>query len=107
MEPMAGRQYPPELRERAVRMVLEHQHEYPSQWTAIISIAGKFGMTCETLRRWVRQVEVDEGTRPGVTTSDADRIKELERENRELRRANEILKTASAFFAAELDGRQK
>jgi transposase len=107
MEPMAGRQYPPELRERAVRMVLEHQHEYPSQWTAIISIAGKFGMTCETLRRWVRQVEVDEGTRPGITTSDAERIKELERENRELRRANEILKSASAFFAAELDGRQK
>src|SRR4029453_13732226 len=89
MEPMAGRQYPPE---RAVRMVLEHQHEYPSQWTAIISIAGKFGMTCETLRRWVRQVEVNEGTRPGITTSDAERIKELERENRELRRANEILK---------------
>jgi transposase len=61
MEPMAGRQYPPELRERAVWMVLEHQHEYPSQWTAIISIAGKFGMTCETLRRWVRQVEVVRG----------------------------------------------
>ena len=104
---MAGHRYPPELRERAVRMVLEHQHEYPSQWTAIISIAGKFGMTCETLRRWVRQVEVDEGTRPGITSSDAERIKELEREVKELRRANEILKSASAFFAAELDGQRK
>jgi transposase len=104
---MAGRRYPPELRERAVRMVLEHQHEYPSQWTAIISIAGKFGMTCETLRRWVRQVEVDVGDRPGVTTTEATRIKELEREVKELRRANEILKSASAFFAAELDGQRK
>ncbi len=100
---MAGHRYPPELRERAVRMVLEHQHEYPSQWAAIISIAGKFGMTCETLRRWVRQVEVDVGERPGVTTTEAARIKELEREVKELRRANEILKSASAFFAAELD----
>ena len=102
---MAGRQYPPELRERAVRMVLEHQHEYPSQWTAIISIAGKFGMTCETLRRWVRQAEVDDGTRTGLTSDERERLKELERENRELRRANEILKLASAFFARELDPR--
>ena len=104
---MAGHRYPPELRDRAVRMVLEHQHEYPSQWAAIISIAGKFGMTCETLRRWVRQVEVDGGGRPGVTTTEAARIKELEREVKELRRANEILKSASAFFAAELDGQRK
>jgi transposase len=102
---MAGRQYPPELRERAVRMVLEHQHEYPSQWTAIISIAGKFGMTCETLRRWVRQAEVDDGQRTGLTSDERERLKELERENRELRRANEILKLASAFFARELDPR--
>ena len=102
---MAGRQYPPELRERAVRMVLEHQHEYPSQWTAIISIPGKFGMTCETWRRWVRQAEVDDGQRTGLTSGERERLKELERENRELRRANEILKLASAFFARELDPR--
>src|SRR5215211_9243854 len=104
---MAGQRYPPELRERAVQMVLEHQHEYPSQWTAIISIASKFGMTCETLRRWVRRVEVDVGQRSGVTTTEAARIKELEREVKELRRANEILKSASAFFAAELDSQRK
>ena len=95
--------YPPEVRERAVGMVLDHQHEYESQWAAIKSIAGKFGMTTETLRAWVRQAEVDVGARPGTTTADADRIRELERENRELRRANEILKAASAFFARELD----
>ena len=100
-----GKQYPPELRERAVRMVLEHQDEYDSQWSAIISIAGKFGMTCETLRRWVRQAEVDDGRRPGLSTEERERLKELERENRELRRANEILKLASAFFARELDPR--
>jgi|SRR5215211_5706982 len=93
---MAGRQYPPELRDRAVRMVLEHQDEYPSQWTAIISIAGKFGMTCETSRRWVCQAEVDDGTRTGLTTDERERLTELERENRALRRANEILKLASA-----------
>jgi transposase len=95
--------YPPEVRERAVGMVLEHQHEYESQWAAIKSIAEKFGMTTETLRAWVRQAEVDGGRRPGTTTADAERLKELERENRELRRANEILKAASAFFARELD----
>ncbi len=81
-------------------MVFEHRHEYESQWAAITSIAGKFGMTAETLRGWVRQAEVDDGKRPGVTTSEAERIKALERENRELRRANEILKSASAFFAS-------
>jgi transposase len=95
--------YPREVRERAVRMVFEHRHEYSSQWAAICSIAEKFGMTSETLRSWVRQAEIDDGKRPGTTTAEAERIKELERENRELRRANEILKAASAFFARELD----
>jgi transposase len=80
--------YPPEVRERATRMVFEHRHEYGSQWAAIVSIAQKFGMTAETLRSWVRQAEVDEGKRPGVTTAEAARIKELEREVKELRRAN-------------------
>lgn len=95
--------YPPEVRERATRMVFEHRHEYDSQWAAITSIAGKFEMTAETLRSWVRQAEVDDGRRPGTTSAEAERVKELEREVRELRRANEILKAASAFFARELD----
>ena len=96
--------YSPEVRERAVRMVLEHQSEYASQWQAVESIAAKIGCTAETLRRWVRQVEVDSGHRGGTTTNERARIKELEREVRELRRANEILRKASAFFAqAELD----
>lgn len=102
-----SRRYSPEVRERAVRMVLEHQHEYASQWAAIVSIAGKFGPTPETLRGWVRRAEVDEGRRPGVTSDERTRLKELERENRELRRANEILKSASLFFATELDGRTR
>jgi len=102
-----SKRYPPELRERAVRMVLEHQHEYSSQWAAITSIAEKFGPTPETLRSWVRRVEIDDGRRPGLTTDERQRLKELERENRELRRANEILKTASVFFATELDGRTR
>jgi transposase len=84
-------------------MVFEQQGEYESQWAAITSIAEKFGMTAETLRSWVRQAETDTGKRPGVTSAEAERIKDLERENRELRRANEILKAASAFFARELD----
>lgn len=79
--------YPREVRERAVRLVFEHRDEYDSQWAVIASIAEKFGMTAETLRSWVRQAEVDEGKRPGTTTAEAERIKELERENRELRRA--------------------
>ena len=95
--------YPAEVRERAVRMVFEHQREYESQWAAIMSIAGKLGMTNETLRKWVRQAEIDGGARPGVSSAEAERVKELERENRELRRANEILKAASVFFARELD----
>jgi len=99
--------YPQEVRERAVRMVFEHVHEYDSQWAAIKSISTKFGMTAETLRLWVRRAETDSGMRPGLTTSEREHMKELERENRELRRANEILKSAAAFFGAELDRRQK
>ncbi len=96
--------YSPEVRERAVRMVFEHQSEHDSQWAAMASIAAKIGCTAETLRKWVRQAERDQGLREGLTTSERERLKALERENRELKRANEILKTASAFFAqAELD----
>ena len=99
--------YPPELRERAVRMVAQVRPEYPSDWPAICAVAQKLGIgTAETLRKWVRQAEVDAGTRPGVTSEESAEIKRLKRENAELRRANEILKTASAFFAqAELDRR--
>jgi len=100
--------YSPELVERAVRMVFDAKDQHPSQWAAIESIAGKIGCTAETLRRWVRQGERDGGVRDGPTTADQQRVKELEREVRELRRANEILKLASAFFAqAELDRRLK
>ena len=96
--------YSPEIRERAVRMVFEHQAEYDSQWAAMNSIAGKIGCTAETLRKWVRRAERDQGLREGMTSSDRDRLKALERESRELKRANEILRKASAFFAqAELD----
>jgi transposase len=98
-----GKRYPLELRERAVRLVLEHREEYPSEWAAILSISQKCGMGHETLRKWVRQAEIDQGSRAGVSSSEAERIKDLEREVRELRRANEILKAASAFFARELD----
>jgi transposase len=102
-----SKRYSPEVRERAVRMVLEHQQEYASQWAAIVSIAGKVGPTAETLRGWVRRAEIDEGRRPGLTSEERLRLKDLERENRELRRANEILKSASVFFATELDGRTR
>jgi transposase len=105
--PGKGGKYPPELRERAVRMVFEHQGEYSSQWKAICSIAESLGVHRESLRVWVRRAETDAGQRPGLTTEERARIKELERENRELRRANEILKAASVFFATELDGRPK
>ena len=103
-----GERYSPEVRARAVRMVREHAGEYGSQWGAISSIAGKIGCSAETLRRWVRQAERDDGLRPGTTSTEAARIRELERENRELRQANEILRKASAYFAqAELDRRFK
>ena len=100
--------FSPEIQERAVRMVMEAQGQHDSQWAAMESIAAKIGCTAETLRRWVRQHERDSGQRDGTTTAEAQRIKDLERENRELRKANEILKLASAFFAqAELDRRLK
>ena len=100
--------YSPEVRERAVRLVFEHQGEHASQWAALASIASKIGCTPETLRKWVRRAETDQGQRSGMTTDDRERLKNLERENKELRRANDILRTASAFFAqAELDRRLK
>ena len=100
--------FSPEVRERAVRMVLEHGSEYASKWAAIKSIAEKLGCAPETLRSWVTQAERDQGKRPGLTTDEQARLKQLERENFELRRANEILKKASAYFAqAELDRRAK
>src|SRR5271154_5773092 len=104
-----GRQskYPPEIRERAVRLVFEQQDKHESQWAAIVSIAEKMGCTAETLRKWVRQAERNTGQRPGLTTGERERMKELEREVRELKRANEILKAASVFFATELDGQPK
>ena len=103
-----GTSYPPELRERAVRMVAEVRPEYPSDWPAIKAVAGKLGIgSAETLRKWVRQAEVDGGMRPGVTSEESAELRKLRAEVRELRRANEILKAASAFFAAELDRPQR
>ena len=100
------RRFSPEVRERSVRLVQDHQAEYATQWAAITSIASKVGCTAETLRLWVRQAERNAGQRPGLTTEEQQRLKVLERENRELRRANEILRKASAYFAqAELDRR--
>ena len=102
------KRYSPEVGERAVRLVFEQQAEHPSQWAAIASIGAKIGCTAETLRSWVRQVERDQGRRGGLTRDERERLKALERENRELKRANEILRKASAFFAqAELDRRPK
>ena len=101
-------QFSPEVRERAVRMVREHRSDYPSLWATIESLAPKIGCVPQTLHEWVKRDEIDNGTRAGVTTTDLQRLKELERENKELRKANEILKLASAFFAqAELDRRLK
>src|SRR5436190_21714043 len=100
MEPMARpSRYSPEVRERAVRMVREHGAEHPSQWAAIASFAGKLGCTTETLRRWMRQAEQDTGHRAGLSSDERQRLKELERENRELKRANEILKKFSWAMA--------
>jgi transposase len=97
--------HPREVCERAVALVLETQSEYGSQWEAIVSVAEKVGVSGESLRRWVRQTEVDAGQRAGTTSADAEALRELRRENRELRRANEILKAAATFFARELDPR--
>ena len=100
----AGRPpYPPEVRERAVRMVFDHQDEYPTQWKAIESIAKKIQVNHETLRQWVRRAETDAGERAGLTADERAKMRELEREVKELRRANEILKAAAHFFGAELD----
>jgi transposase len=99
--------YSPEVRERAVRMVADHRDEYPSEWAAFTSIAAKLGMTPETLRVWVRRAEIDDGKRPGLSTEERAELKRLQKEVKELRRANEILKDASIFFATELDGRPK
>jgi transposase len=100
--------FAPEVRERAIRMVLEYQGDHASQWAAISSIAGKMGCSPETLRKWVRQAECDQGVRTGLMSSERERLRDLARENRELRRANAILRKASAYFAqAELDRRPK
>ena len=100
--------YPPELRERAVRMVAEVRPDYPSDWPAIVAVAAKLGIgTAETLRKWVRQAEVNAGQRPGVTSEESAEIRRMKRENAELRRANEILRAASVFFAAELGRPQR
>ena len=100
--------YSPEVRQRAVRLVFDNEHNHPSQWATIRSVAEKIGCTAETLRSWVRQAERDSGRRAGPSTDARARLKELERENRELRRANEILRKASAYFAqAELDRRPR
>ncbi len=103
-----SKRYSPKVRERAVRLVREAEQEHGSQWAAIQSIAAKLGCTHETLRRWVRQSEKDRGERAGLTTDEKTLLKQLQRENRELKQANEILRKASAFFAqAELDRRPK
>ena len=100
------KRYSPIERERAVRLVFDQQHQHSSQWSAIEPIASKISCTAETLRRWVRQSETDQGKRSGISSTDRDRLKELERENRELKQANEILRKAATFFAQAECGRQ-
>jgi transposase len=108
MTKRTSNRFSPEVRERAVRMVLEHGGDHASQWAAMSSIASKIGCTGETLRKWVRQVERNQGKQAGLTSDERERMKALERENRELRQANDILRKASAYFAqAELDRRSK
>ncbi|GGM41368.1 transposase [Promicromonospora citrea] len=97
---MSTRRYPDELKARAVRMVLDHRSEYPTQYAAVKAVAARLDVGVESLRTWVKQAQVDAGQAPGVTSEESARIKELERENRELRRANQILKSAASFFAS-------